>query len=243
MTPDFIDPRSVVDCTSPVKREASPYSPVSNGLNPERISRSISPSSDDHQDNSQTLGFHPSQFHISPLDIHPLFHPQSNAYPTTSSDNSSSVFMTPSHPQVDSSMNDLLSSSSTAKSGPPEEEKQLTPPPSPPIRRRGPGRPSKAQTAAQYPNNKRPTGHSAVKLRRQMHNDSAMRSRARLNNTLEELWNIIPKHERILDDSIAESDFDDNREVCRAVKVEVAIAYLKKLQTRLAGLESRISTL
>jgi len=140
-------------------------------------------------------------------------------------------------------MNDLLSSSSTAKSGPSEEEKQLTPPPSPPIRRRGPGRPSKAQTAAQYPNNKRPTGHSAVKLRRQMHNDSAMRSRARLNNTLEELWNIIPKHERILDDSIAESDFDDNREVCRAVKVEVAIAYLKKLQTRLAGLESRISTL
>jgi hypothetical protein len=74
-----------------------------------------------------------------------------------------------------------------------------------------------------------------------MHNDSAMRSRARLNNTLEELWNIIPKHERVIEDGVGDADFDDNREVCRAVKVEVAIAYVRKLQKRLAGRESRIS--
>jgi hypothetical protein len=109
-------------------------------------------------------------------------------------------------------------------------DKQLTPPPSPPVRRRGPGRPSKAQSAAQFPNNKRPTGHSAVKLRRQMHNDSAMRSRARLNNMLEDLWNVIPKHERVVQPGMGDGELDDSREVCRAVKVEVAIAYLTKLQ-------------
>src|SRR5204862_5857229 len=101
----------------------------------------------------------------------------------------------------------------------------------PPVRRRGPGRPSKAQSAAHFPN-KRPTGHSAVKLRRQMHNDSAMRSRARLNKALEELWTVIPNQERILQPEIS---VDDNREVCRAVKVEVAINYLKKLQAQLSS--------
>jgi hypothetical protein len=63
-----------------------------------------------------------------------------------------------------------------------------------------------------------------------MHNDSAMRSRARLNNMLEELWNIIPKHERVVQPGMGDGDLDDSREVCRAVKVEVAIAYLTKLQ-------------
>jgi hypothetical protein len=100
--------------------------------------------------------------------------------------------------------------------------KELTPPPSPPVRRQRPGRPSKAQ-AAQFPGQKRPTGHSAVKFRRQMHNDSAMRSRARLNSVLEELWNLIPKREKL-------GESTEEREICRAAKVEVAIGYLKKLQ-------------
>jgi Helix-loop-helix DNA-binding domain len=108
----------------------------------------------------------------------------------------------------------------------------LTPPPPATVRRRGPGRPSKAQTAAHFPGTKRPTGHSAVRLRRQMHNDSAMRSRARLNKALEELWSVVPNQERILQ---PENNVDDNREVCRAVKVEVAINYLKKLQGQLSG--------
>jgi hypothetical protein len=110
--------------------------------------------------------------------------------------------------------------------------KQLSSPPSTPARRRGPGRPSKAQSAAQFPNSKRPTGHSAVKLRRQMHNDSAMRSRARLNKALEELWKVVPKHERAIE---TDEGMDENREVCRAVKVEVAISYLKKLQAQLSS--------
>jgi hypothetical protein len=77
---------------------------------------------------------------------------------------------------------------------------------------------------------KRPTGHGAIKLRRQMHNDSAMRSRARLNSMLDELWNVIPKSDRTLPD---DGDFEE-REVCRAVKVEVAIGYIKKLKAMMA---------
>lgn len=76
-----------------------------------------------------------------------------------------------------------------------------------------------------------------------MHNDSAMRSRARLNNTLEELWNIIPKTERTVQPDMQEGDLDDNREVCRAVKVEIAIAYLKKLQGIARNSQNEISLL
>jgi len=97
-------------------------------------------------------------------------------------------------------------------------------------RRRGLGRPTKAQAAANYPNGKKPTGHSAVKLRRQMHNDSAMRSRARLNKALEELWSAIPLPER----TAQAAGGEDSRDVCRAVKVEIAIAYLKKFQTKVS---------
>ena len=61
-----------------------------------------------------------------------------------------------------------------------------------------------------------------------MHNDSAMRSRARLNNMLDELWIAIPKHERVM----PQEEEPEEHEVCRAVKVEVAIHYIKKLQSR-----------
>ena len=110
--------------------------------------------------------------------------------------------------------------------------------PASPVRRRGPGRPSKAQSSTQSSTSKRPTGHSAVKLRRQMHNDSAMRSRARLNKALEELWKVIPAQQKICQ---ADNHGDDNKEVCRAVKVEVAIDYLKKLQAQLSGSQNGIS--
>jgi len=114
---------------------------------------------------------------------------------------------------------------------PPPSKQSITPQKvSPGPRRRGPGRPTKAQAAANYPNSKRPTGHSAVKLRRQMHNDSAMRSRARLNKALEELWSAVPPPER----TVEPGGGGDNSVVCRALRVEIAIAYLKKLQARMS---------
>ena len=102
---------------------------------------------------------------------------------------------------------------------------------SPLVHRRGPGRPRKAPNSALFPTNKRPTGHAAVKLRRQLHNDSAMRSRARFHEALEELWNVVPALDKAVQ---SENGIDDNREVSRAVKVEVAINYLKKLQVQLS---------
>ena len=67
-----------------------------------------------------------------------------------------------------------------------------------------------------------------------MHNDNAMRSRARLNKALEELWKVVPTQVRAFQ---PENGGDDNRDVCRAVKVEVAINYLKKLQAQLSASE------
>jgi len=93
------------------------------------------------------------------------------------------------------------------------------------IRRRGPGRPSKAQLAAMGIEN-RPSGRSLITMRRQIHNDSAMRSRAKFNTVLEELWNVVPRGER----QIAISSSDPSRQICRAEKMEIVIAYVRRLQ-------------
>ena len=92
-----------------------------------------------------------------------------------------------------------------------------------PPRRRGPGRPSKAQLAAEGIHGKR--GRSSVVLRREVHNDSAMRSRARFNTVLDQLWAVVPETER---QDMPECD--SLRTVCRAEKIEIVIAYVKKLQ-------------
>jgi len=102
-------------------------------------------------------------------------------------------------------------------------EEQTFAPTNIPPRRRGPGRPSKAQLAAEGIQGKR--GRSSVTLRREIHNDSAMRSRARFNNVLDQLWSVLPDHERS-----ELSTTDASRTVCRAEKIEIVIAYVKKLQ-------------
>jgi hypothetical protein len=108
---------------------------------------------------------------------------------------------------------------------------ELAPLPSSLVRRRRPGRPSNAQISELL--KKRP--YSAVKVRRQMHNDSAMRSRARLNKLLEELWEIVPVQYRTF-----QVENGKTREVCRAQKVEDAINYFIRLQAQLlaSGKES-----
>ena len=88
-------------------------------------------------------------------------------------------------------------------------------------RRRGPGRPSKAQLMAEGIQGKR--GRNSNTLRREIHNDSAMRSRARFNTVLDQLWAILPEKER------AEM-VTSSRTVCRAEKIEVVISYIERLQ-------------
>ena len=90
------------------------------------------------------------------------------------------------------------------------------------IRRRGPGRPSKAQLAREKAEGK-PSTKNVITMRRVIHNDSAMRSRARFNSVLDELWNEVPEKERMVDTS---------RQLCRAEKIEIVISYVRKLQKR-----------
>ena len=92
----------------------------------------------------------------------------------------------------------------------------------PSIPRRGPGRPSKAQLAREKAEGK-PSAKNVITMRRVIHNDSAMRSRARFNTVLDELWNEIPEKERMADSS---------RQLCRAEKIEIIISYVRKLQKR-----------
>lgn len=223
--PKFVDPRTVVDSNLSVKEESSPFSSPISSLN--SGSRSATPGSvqfpfpeDGLSASSHGFGFPSHQLNYFSVAPNPC---PNNSYPQT-------------YQGLNITMENDAAYFHRAEFSPPHEEpsaiNEEPPTPSPPVRRRGPGRPSKAQSSAQFPNNKRPTGHSAVKLRRQMHNDSAMRSRARLNKALEELWKVIPMQHRVFQ---PESCVDDNREVCRAVKVEVAIGYLKKLQAQLSG--------
>ena len=90
----------------------------------------------------------------------------------------------------------------------------------PTIRRRGPGRPSKAQLAREKRKGKETTKNMAT-IGRHVHNNSAMRSRARLNIALDELWDEVPEKERLT---------DLVRELCRAEKMEIVRSYVRKLQ-------------
>jgi hypothetical protein len=96
-----------------------------------------------------------------------------------------------------------------------------------PPRRRGPGRPSKAQ---QLLEGKKPSARVLMTMRRQFHNDSATRSRARFNNCLIELWNEVPESEKT---HLSVGNDDPGRQVCRAEKIETVISYLRKLQRTL----------
>jgi hypothetical protein len=101
-----------------------------------------------------------------------------------------------------------------------------------PLARGRPGRPIKKQRSS---NSKRLPKHAITKHRRKMHNDSAVRSRARLNNVLETLWTIIPKHERILRSGLLDGEGEEGLGLTRAVKVEVALDYMNRLQMQVRG--------
>jgi hypothetical protein len=96
-------------------------------------------------------------------------------------------------------------------------------PPAPPIRRRGPGRPRKTQSS-----DAPISGRSLLAVRREFHNDSAMRSRARVNTALDGLWNEVPEKKRI--QALGK---ESERQVSRAEKVEIVISYIRDLKARL----------
>jgi hypothetical protein len=105
---------------------------------------------------------------------------------------------------------------------PPRREPRGAPDTKPVVGRRG-RPPKKPQSAPQWPiNNRLP----AVILKRQMHNSSASRSRARFSKALNDLWLAIPH-----------SDQGGGGNICRALKVEAAIGYINKLHAQLSQLK------
>jgi hypothetical protein len=90
--------------------------------------------------------------------------------------------------------------------------------------------------------------------RRQMHNASAMRSRIRLNETLDKMWKTIPASRRrkrqlslsaegaeATHDTMEDVDDDEEERIGRADKVEVGIEYILYLEDRVRELEARLA--
>ena len=90
--------------------------------------------------------------------------------------------------------------------------------------------------------------------RRQMHNASAMRSRIRLNETLDKMWKTIPVSRRrkrlnslnsegceASNDGMDDLDEDEEERIGRADKVEVGIDYIIYLEERVKQLEQRVA--
>ena len=90
--------------------------------------------------------------------------------------------------------------------------------------------------------------------RRQMHNASAMRSRIRLNETLDKMWKTIPLARRrrrlpsvgidggdMHTENTEELDEEDGERIGRADKVEVGIEYITYLEDRVRELEERLN--
>jgi hypothetical protein len=94
---------------------------------------------------------------------------------------------------------------------------------------RGRQRPRKAE--AKRPKNERPKGRAAIKRRREMHNDSAMRSRGKLNTAIENQFKSIPVEER---------ENEGPAIVYREAKVNHATRYIARLQTVLSRLQTQV---
>lgn len=88
------------------------------------------------------------------------------------------------------------------------------------LRRRGRGRPSKAQRAREE-SELHQTTKNAITIRRRVHNNNAMRSRARVNTLLDELWDEVPEKERLI---------HPLKSLCRTEKVDIVRNYVRKLQ-------------
>ena len=100
-------------------------------------------------------------------------------------------------------------------------------PPNQALYHRRPGRPSKAQLSVEC-SGKRLYSHT---VRREIHNDSAMRSRARLNKSFDALWKEVPEKKK----RIQVREKDTVRQLSRAEKVEIILSYIQDLKTKVYG--------
>lgn len=108
-----------------------------------------------------------------------------------------------------------------------QESRSSTPTPHmnfdmPPHRPRG--RPKKSE-GERYDNTTK--SRSAISICRQFHNDSAMRSRLKVNTLLDNLWDEVPEWHRV---QRLESKF--SLSLSRADKLEVVISYMRIMQAK-----------
>jgi len=98
------------------------------------------------------------------------------------------------------------------------------------VPRRRPGRPRNVEMTARNEkadqSAKRLTKRMLTTIKRQVHNDSAMRSRLRFNTILDDLWEEVPEWER----SQALAKGDPSRCLCRAERIEIVTLYLRELR-------------
>ena len=107
-----------------------------------------------------------------------------------------------------------------SSSVPPHQES-----PKPPSVRRGPGRPPKPLNSTDRLHS---TDSNYRSIRRQYHNESATRSRAKFNSLLDELWNEIPEDEKL---RVIGTNASATRIVSRSEKIQAALSYVQKLTT------------
>jgi hypothetical protein len=107
-------------------------------------------------------------------------------------------------------------------------KRELSPSSSPILPRRKPGRPPKALLAAQ--GRKRRKGSDDRKRSQELHNHSATQSRARVNEGVEGIWKLVPPCQEIKfrEKNGMPPQRSNGRPPCRAMKLQIAIAYLKE---------------
>ena len=86
--------------------------------------------------------------------------------------------------------------------------------------RRGPGRPPKLANGADHVSS---NSNTYRRIRRQYHNESAMRSRAKLNLLVDQLWNEVPDVEKSKVVNVNAAI------VSRSEKIQAALLYIRKL--------------
>ena len=91
-------------------------------------------------------------------------------------------------------------------------------------------------------NNSKPITAREMRLR-EKHNAAAMRSRIRLNETLDKIWKTIPVSRRLKQlnsEGAMDLDEDEEERIGRAEKLEVGIDYIIYLEERVKELEQRV---
>ena len=90
-----------------------------------------------------------------------------------------------------------------------------------PVPARGRGRPKKVELPLAK-SGKGTTKRTLIRARRNLHNNSAKRSRKKFNTAVEELWEQVPEDERL--------GYDGKRVIPRTEKLQIIISYIRRLQ-------------